>query len=83
MDGLIFSRSEMEVIIAPVVREIGAYQDDVAGMKAFDIIAYKLSTAAFMKKYQFHFGMIMPAVVNEWVSVLPDTERLSWSLRDF
>jgi len=83
VDGLIFFRSKMNVVITPVVGEIGADQDDVARMKAFDMITYELCAAAFVEKYQFHFGMIMPTVVNEWVSVFPDAERLSRSLGDF
>jgi hypothetical protein len=63
--------------------QIGPDEDDVAGLKAFDMIAYKLCTAAFMEKDQLYFGMIMPAVINEWVPVFPDTERLSRSFGDF
>ena len=83
MDRPFFFYFKMDVVISPVMGQIGPDEDDVAGLKAFDMIAYKLCTAAFMEKDQFHFGMIMPAVINEWVPVFPDTERLSGSLGDF
>ena len=74
---------EMEIVIAPVMRQIGADEDDIAGVEAFDMIAHELGAAALVKNDQLHFGMIMPAVINEWVPVFPDTERLSGSLGDF
>jgi hypothetical protein len=52
-------------------------------LKAFDMIAYELCTAAFMEKDQLYLGMIMPAAVDEWVPVFPDTERLRRCFGDF
>jgi len=83
MNGPFFFCFKMDIVISPVMGQIGTDEDDVSGLKAFDIIADELCTAAFMEKDQLHFGMIMPAVVDVWVPVFPDTERLSGSLGDF
>jgi hypothetical protein len=52
-------------------------------MKPLDMVPYELSAAALMKTDQLHFGMIMPAVVYEWIPVLPYAERMSGRLWDF
>jgi hypothetical protein len=53
------------------MREIGSYEDDIAGLKAFNVIADKLGAAALMKEDQFHFDMVVPAVIDKWVPVFP------------
>ena len=71
------------VIISPVMRQIGPYQDDIPGIKAFNVIAYELRPAALMKIDKLYFRMIMPAVVDERIPVLPDAERMRSRLWDF
>ena len=83
MDGSAFFFPEVCVIVSPVMRQVGSYQDDITGLKAFDMVSYELSATALVKKDQFHFGMIMPAIVDEWVPVLPDAERMGGRSGDF
>jgi len=65
---------EMAIVVAPVMRKVRAYQDDIAGMKAFDVIADELGAAALVKEDQLHFGMIMPAVIDKGIPVFPDAK---------
>jgi hypothetical protein len=41
---------KIDVVVSPVMGQIGPDEDDVSGLKAFDMIAYKLCTAASWKK---------------------------------
>lgn len=83
MDGLRFGLVEEDVIITPVMREVGADQDDIAGLKAFDVVADELGPAAVMKEDQFHFYMVMPAVIDERVPVFTDAEGMGGCAGDF
>src|SRR5579863_3648718 len=74
MDGLRFSLVEEDFIITPVMREVGADKDDIAGLKAFDVVADELGPAAVMKEDQLHFDMVVPAVIDERVPVFPHAE---------
>ncbi len=83
MDRPVFFCCEIDVVIPPVVGEIGPNQYDVAGLKAFDMVAHELCTTAFMEKNQLHFGVIVPAVVDKRVPVFPNAKRLGRSFGDF
>jgi hypothetical protein len=74
---------EKGIVVAPVMRKVRAYQDDITGMKAFDMIADELRAAALVKEDQFHFGMIVPAVIDKGIPVFPDTERVGGRFWDF
>jgi hypothetical protein len=58
--------------------QIGANQDDVAGAKAFDVIAYELRAATLMEIDEFDLGVIMPAIVDIRIPVFPDAEGVGW-----
>lgn len=73
---------EVSVVISPVMGEIGAHQDNIAGMKTLDMIAYELGTAALVEADQFHFGMIMPSIVDKRVPVLPDAKGMGGCFGD-
>jgi hypothetical protein len=75
--------TEKGLVIAPVMREVGSYENDVARMKAFDMVAHELSAAALVKKDQFHFGMVVPAVIDKGVPVFADAEGVSGSFGNF
>jgi len=75
--------TEKGLVIAPVVWEVGSYEDDVAGMKAFDMVADELGAAALVKKDQFHFGMVVPAVIDKRVPVFADAEGVGGGFGDF
>jgi len=62
------------VVMTPVVRKIGAHQDNIAGIKSLDMIAYELRAAAFVKINQLYFRVIMPAIVDIRIPVITDTE---------
>ena len=81
MDGL--PGFKMHVVVAPVVGQIRSNEDDIAGLKPFDMIAYELRAAAFVEEDQFHFRVIVPAVVDERVPVLSDAKGLRGSFWDF
>ena len=83
MDGLWFGLVEVDVVVTPVMGEVGTDEDDIAGLKAFDVVADELSTAALMKEDQFHFDMVVPAVVDERVPVFPYAERVGGGAGDF
>ena len=74
MDGLRFGLVEADVVIPPVMGEVGADQDDITGLETFDVVADELGPAALMEKDQFHFDMVVPAVIDEWVPVFPHAE---------
>lgn len=65
---------ETGIVVAPIMGKVRAYQDDIAGMKAFDVVADELGAAALVKDDQFHFGMIMPAIIDKGIPVFPDAE---------
>ena len=67
---------EIDIIVSPVVGEHAAHEDDIAGLKAFDVIAHELRAAALVENDQLHFRMVMPAVVDEGVPVFPYAKRL-------
>ena len=73
----------MDVVVPPVVREVGADEDDITGLKPFDMIAYELRTAALMEKDQLQFGVVVPAIIDERVPVFPYAEGLRRSFGDF
>jgi len=83
MDRLRFDVVEVDVIITPVVREVRPDQDDIPGLKSFDMVADELGPAALMKDDQFHFDMVMPAVIDERVPVFPHAERVGRGAGDF
>ena len=62
------------VVMTPVVRKIGAHQDNIAGIKSLDMIAYELCAAALVKIDQLYFRVIMPAIVDIRIPVITDTE---------
>ncbi|WP_431209366.1 hypothetical protein ACQ86N_24700 [Puia sp. P3] len=62
--GVSGSSSKLVVVEAPVVGEVGADQDDVAGHESFHAIADELASSSFFEVYQFHFGVKVPAVVD-------------------
>jgi hypothetical protein len=74
---------EVEIVIAPVMWQVGAYENDIAGLEAFDMIACELRAAALVKNDQLHFGMIMPAVVDMRVFILPHAKGVGGGPRDF
>jgi hypothetical protein len=67
---------EVSIVESPVMGEVGADKDYVAGFKLFDTIANELSAFAFLKMDQFDFGVIMPAVIDIWYQVLAYTEGI-------
>ena len=83
VDGLRFGLVEVHIIITPVVRKVGADENDIAGLEAFDVIADKLGAAPLMKEDQFHFDMVVPAVIDERVPVFPHAKGVGWDARDF
>ena len=83
MDRHILVPFEISIIIPPVMRKVGTHQNDIAGMKTFDMIAVELGTAAMVEIDQFDFGVVMPAIVYKWIPVLPDAEGMSRRLWDF
>lgn len=83
MNGHVFVPPEISIIIPPVMRKVRPHQDDVTGMKPFNMITHELRAAALMKIDHLHFRVIMPAVVYEWIPVLPDAEGMSGRLWDF
>lgn len=83
MNGMLTGTAEVNIVVTPVMRKIGSYENDVTGLKAFDVIPHELCAAALVKKYQLHLNMIVPSIVNEWIPVLTDAEGLGRSLWDF
>ena len=83
MDGLGFGLVEVDIIITPVVGEVRADEDDIAGLEAFDVVADELGAATLVKEDQFHFDMVVPTVVDERVPVFPHAEGLGGGARDF
>src|SRR5689334_11329819 len=71
------------VIKTPVVRQVGAYQYDVAGFKTFDVVPNELGAFTFLKMDQFDLGVIVPPVVNVGNKVLPYAKRPVRSFRYF
>ena len=74
---------EIDVVVSPVVRQVAAYEDDVAGLEAFDMVAHELGAAALVEDDELHLDMIVPAVVDEWIPVFPHAERLGRGPGDF
>src|SRR5579863_2213488 len=83
MDGQWFGLVEADVVVTPVMGEVRADEDDITGLKTFDVVADELSTAALMKEDQFHFDMVVPAVIDERVPVFPYAERVGGGAGDF
>lgn len=83
VDGMWFGFVEIDVVITPVVGEVGTDEDDIAGLEAFDVIADELGAAALMKKDQFHFYVVVPAVIDERVPVFTYTEGVGGGVGDF
>jgi hypothetical protein len=52
------------VIVSPVVRQVGADQDDIPWMEAFDMVADELGASAAVKIDQLYFDVIVPAIVD-------------------
>ena len=75
--------TKIDVVITPVMGKVGPDEDDIAGLEAFDVVAYKLGAAALMKEDQFHFGMVVPAVIDEWVAVFPHAKGMGGGAGDF
>jgi len=42
---------EVSIVVPPVMWQVGPDQYDIARVETFDMIAYKLSSAAFVEKY--------------------------------
>jgi hypothetical protein len=83
VDRLRFVLVEVRVVITPVMREVGADEDDIAGLEAFDVIADELGAAALVKEDQFHLDMVVPAVIDERIPVFPYAEGMGGSAGDF
>lgn len=74
---------EINIIIPPVMRQIGAYQDNITRIESLDMIPHELRTAAFVKINELDLGMIMPAIVDIRVPVFTYAERVRRSLGNF
>jgi len=74
---------KVNIVISPVMRQIGAYQDNIARIESLDMIPHELSATAFVKVNELDLGMIMPAIVDIRVPVFPYAERMRRSLGDF
>lgn len=86
VDWPIAIAAEIHVIIPPIVRKVGSDQDDVAGLEAFDMIADELRAVAVVEDDELHFRVVVPAVIDERVPVLPDAEGMGggpWYLEEF
>src|SRR5580704_13079084 len=82
MHRLVIFYSKMHVVITPVMRQVRADQDDVTGMKALDMVADELGAAAPVEDDQLRFGVIVPAVIDKGIPVVPDAERMRGSARN-
>ncbi len=71
------------LVIAPVMGQIGADQDDVPGLETLDMIAHELGSATLVEIDQLHFRVIMPAVIDKGIPVFPDAEGMGRGLGDF
>ena len=63
--------------------QVGADEDDIAGLEAFDVIADELGAAALVKEDQFHFDMVVPSVIDERVPVFANAKGMGRCAGDF
>jgi len=74
---------EVNIVISPVMRQIGAYKDNIARIESLDVIPHELRTTAFVKINELDLGMIVPAIVDIRVPVFTYAERMRRSLGNF
>src|SRR6185437_8905467 len=75
--------AEMYVIVSPVMGEIATYQDDVAGLETFDVIADELGAAALVENDDLILSMGRPPVVDERVPVFAHAKGMGRGPRYF
>jgi hypothetical protein len=68
---------ETGVVEAPVMRQVGAYEDHITRAKPAHIVSDELHTLSFLDVYQFDLGVEMPAIVHAGNEIPADAERLS------
>jgi hypothetical protein len=67
---------KINIIKTPVMREMRAYQDNIARLEPFNAVANELRAFTFLEMYELHFRMVMPAVINMRNNILPHAERM-------
>src|ERR1700722_19325164 len=86
MNGQIAFLVEIHIIIPPIVREVTSYQNDVAGLEPLDVISDELRAIALVEDDELHFRMVVPAVIDKRVPVLPYAKGMGrgpWYLEEF
>ena len=76
MDGRSLVLRKINIVISPVMRQIGTYQDDIPCLEPLDMISHELRAATFVEMDQLHFGVIVPSVVYERVPVFADAKGM-------
>src|ERR1700722_13415920 len=86
MHGPIAVAAEIHVVVAPIMREIAAHKNDVTGLEPLDVIADELRAVALVEDNELHFRVVVPAVIDKRVPVLPYAEGMGggpWYLEEF
>src|ERR1700722_4432828 len=86
MHGPIAVAAEIHVVVAPIMREIAAHKNDVTGLEPLDVIADELRAVALGEDNELHFRVVVPAVIDKRVPVLPYAEGMGggpWYLEEF
>ena len=86
MHGPIAVTAEIYVIVAPIMWEVAAHKNDITGLEPLDVIADELRAVALVEDNELHFRVVVPAVIDKRVPVLPYAEGMGggpWYLEEF